>query len=461
MKSSLIPERPILIYPSLAATIGLDESVMLSTLSEAVMTKEGAWSNGFTWYSLPLNQLSESLPFWDPRDLQRVSTSLREKGVVIIASASFSADDLFKFAFNEKSARATLSQNVKQSHKPTPVATGSQPTYSVRNQGQAAASRNYGEQGKNFIPANWQPDQTTLEQLAQLTIPREFALQQLPEFVTYWRERGEAHRSWGQKFINHTLQRWRAFEVQEHRKSKATPIYSNWHPSEVCLADLTEKRIPKTFMLDQVREFISFWQATEEQHISWDAKFLQRVSSLWAEQEAKKNVSAHKAQILSSWRPSLDAMEVMTTKSGIPQSFIEDAIAEFIIYWKDKGTATTTWNSLFIKHVRLQWHRFQHSLDNNVDPQPIHTEWQPSADAFDILQMANIDAEFAKMLVPEFILYWRDTNQIHSSWNTRFIRHCKKMWAQRHLLADTSSPDNKSTRDVSLEEILTDRSWAE
>ena len=40
MSSSLIPERPLIISPTLAATIGLEEAVMLHVLSELMLRPE-------------------------------------------------------------------------------------------------------------------------------------------------------------------------------------------------------------------------------------------------------------------------------------------------------------------------------------------------------------------------------------------------------------------------------------
>lgn len=445
MKSSLIPELPLLVYPSLAATLGLDEAVMLATLSDLVAQQSGADNNNFTWFQLHINTLSERLPFWDRRDLHRVSTSLREKGVILIASAPLLNDDQFKFAFNEKAAAQSTASSPAQSPASMQTATPQQPV------------------GKNFISNSWRPDTTVMQQLAQLSVPEHFAMEQLPEFITYWRERNEPHHSWGQKFINHVLKRWRTFEAQQHRQTKAHPIPSHWEPSAQIVEDLEKKHIPKSFILDQVQEFISFWQATAEKHVSWDSKFTQRILRLWAESESKRNVANQEYPIFSSWRPSEDAMELMTRKSGIPISFIEDTIPEFIIYWKDRGTSSSTWNSMFINHVRLQWHKYQHSMDNGVEAQPINDNWQPTQDVYDILAMANIDTHFARGLIAEFILYWKDRNELHRSWNTRFLQHAKRMWAARHQMhASTTTNDAnvRSTRDISLEEELNDTSWA-
>ncbi len=459
MKSSLTPEKPLLVYPSLAATLGLDESVMLSALSDLVNYAQSTPNNGYSWYNLERNLLESALPFWDVRDLQRISASLRDKGVIIISSAPLTEDTRFKFAFNE-AINPQASPNRQKQHK-----TQHQPQAHSQPQARPHThirhEANAQPKGKSYIAANWQPDRDTYTLLTRQNIPEAFALQQVPEFVAYWRNRNETHFSWDQKFISWTMPKWRNFEEQAARQQKASLIPSHWQPHQNTVDDLVKRKIPKQFILDQIREFISYWQATGENHIAWDSKFIQRVQSLWAERESKRNVSHEQIRLSDNWRPSKDALDVMTQKSEIPLSFIEDAIPEFIIYWQEKGTRSNTWNSLFIKHVRLQWHRFQHSLENDSEASPIPQDWQPARDVFDILQMANIDANFARSLIPEFILYWRDRNELHRSWNSKFLQHVKRTWAARHQQTiDTISNDIRSTRNISLEEELSDTSWA-
>ncbi|MFL0811102.1 MAG: hypothetical protein K6L76_11855 [Agarilytica sp.] len=452
MASSLIPEKPLLVYPSLAATVGLDEAVMLSALNDLVHHIEGDGNNGYQWYSLRREQIEQALPFWDLRDIQRVSTNLREKGIIIIASAPIQSDSQFKFAFNEGIAKSASNTHTQAN----PVST--------RTSAPAHAPNRPAASGKNYIPANWQPSETSLAQLAQLNINTEFALQQAPEFITYWRERNEPQRSWDQKFISWVVPRWRSFEEQEHRRSKASVIPAAWQPTQECVTGLVQRKIPQQFVLDQVMEFVRYWQATGEQHIAWEAKFIQRVTSRWADMESKRNVSKEAHPISNQWRPSEDAMELMVVKSGIPLSFIEDTIAEFIIYWQEKGTQSNTWNSMFIKHVRLQWHRYQHAInssDHNCEAHVIPDNWQPASDVFDILALANIDANFAHELVAEFILYWRERNELHRAWNSKFLQHAKRQWAMRHQFNSDPQSDNlRSTREISLEEELNDTSWA-
>lgn len=357
--NNLIPEAPILIYPSLAATIGLEQATMLSILTHIARANEAQNANGYSWFYLIEDQVQAAMPFWQAADIQRISTDLREQGLLLIASAPYLQSRQLKFAFNERMART---QRPAQSHAPT------------QNQNPA----------KNLIPPNWSPDSDTLAQLAQHQIPAQFAHEQVPEFVNYWRERGETAHAWGSKFMQHCIRKWRDFEARENARNRETYMHRNWRPSE-------------------------------------------------------------------------DAFEVLTTHAGISRDFVEDAIPEFVLYWREQGSQSNKWNKKFRDHVSHQWARYRCALEHDPTPKRIASNWQPSEDVYEVLRLANIDLPFAQALVQEFVIYWRDSNQVHTSWNTRFLQFVKKRWAKR-----SAEPMNtgKSTRELSIAEQLSDRSWA-
>ena len=60
---SLIPEKSIVISPSLAATLGLEEAVLLQLLQESVAHGEPVHSSGFNWITLSGQKLLELTPF--------------------------------------------------------------------------------------------------------------------------------------------------------------------------------------------------------------------------------------------------------------------------------------------------------------------------------------------------------------------------------------------------------------
>lgn len=387
MKSSLIPEKPILVYPSLAATVGLEEAIMLSVLTDVTRGVECRERNGYMWFDIKCCELVESTPFWQIRDIQRVSNSLRDKGVLLLGANIFGNDPTFRFAFNEKAKLDALNQD-SQTQSTTIRNT-------VEPRGSAPSKESYPSTpfGKNFIAPTWQPQEDTLAQLSQLNIPSHFALEHVPAFVTYWRDRGEPQRSWESKFLQHIMFQWRAFETQQNKKDQESAMHADWRPSE-------------------------------------------------------------------------DAKEVLICHAEISKEFVEDAIPEFVLYWQERGDVTRTWNSKFIQHVRLQWKKYHSALESSTDPKPIPKDWQPSEDVYDVLRFANIDVHFARKMLPEFVIYWLDSRQAHTSWNTRFLQHIKKQWARQHSLniqqGDVNTPGiERSTREISLEEKLTDRSWAQ
>ena len=200
-------------------------------------------------------------------------------------------------------------------------------------------------------------------------------------------------------------------------------------------------------------------------------KFRQHVTSNWRrhqQTQAEAFRVPEKTRLDNDWRPSMDAMEIME-RGGIDRDFIEEAIPEFILYWRERGAAPRELNSRFIQHIRIQWAKYTSSLEHSTEPKRISDDWQPSEDVYDILRMSHIDTGYALSLLPEFIVYWKDTNQAHTSWNSKFLQHVKYHWAKSHKIEQAghhhggqqgSHPTGR-TRDRSLQDDLTDTSWAE
>ena len=72
MTESLIPERPIIVSPSLAASIGLEEAILLQHLEAVLALGAGETRDGYHWASTQLNTLTEHLPFWTAAALRRI-----------------------------------------------------------------------------------------------------------------------------------------------------------------------------------------------------------------------------------------------------------------------------------------------------------------------------------------------------------------------------------------------------
>jgi hypothetical protein len=361
MVSSLIPERPLLISPTLAATIGLEEAVLLHVISELLLQHTPVFRAQRRWMEVSRQSLRDALPFWDLPKIYAVQQSLREKGLLLLDTVP-GAEHLQLIAINQAVTQAAS----VDTHTMAPVPPARQaPSYP----GTQANSRR--------IPADWRPDRDLIMQLQQRNVPLDFIEQEVAPFVRYHQDR--------QKFS-----------------------------------------------------------------YSWHNAFLKWVVTAWEKQRSVVQARQQEAPMTSHWRPGEEVLDILEL-AGISLSFVEDAIPEFVLYWRGQGSASSVWDSKFLAHVKRQWERYTHALENDTTLRPITPEFQPSAACWEILALAQIDAAFAEGLLPEFILYWRDRNEIHASWNTKFLQHVKFRWAQQLQSAQQGNVLDK----------MTDRSWAD
>lgn len=390
MQSSLIPERPLIISPTLAATIGLEEAVLLHVLCELMAHRPCTVARGMRWLELDQQSLLDALPFWAWIDIRRVQKNLQDLGLLLV-DPNTGQGDSWRFAINQPvsgqdastpppaqpptragtaaglsttgpSAAApstTAPVNSVASHSTTtqPPSQTSSPFKVAASVAPTAGGRQRSQGGAEYIAADWQPDQEWLALCRQHGIPQEFALNLVPEFVMYWRDRAQSRFSWGNAFYRHALREWRR-------------------------------------------------------------------------EQTRRGAGEMDTTMTAQWRPSQDAVDILV-RAEISEAFIEDAVPEFVLYWRERGAQDGAWNTRFIEHIRRQWARYQQSRRHDGVPRPILADWQPADDVYDVLRLAEIDEEFARAKVPEFVLYWRDSGQAHTSWNTRFLQFIKYSWARR------------------------------
>lgn len=382
--SDLLPESPLLVSPTLAATIGLEEALMLQTLAELLKHRpkrrtEPARSPATDWVELSDALLQDTFPFWQPVDLRRIKTSLKSLGLLDIEANPADPDSNFY---------ALVS--MEQVQKPAPAM-------------QSIASKSEAQVGSStLIPPHWQPDETWIRLCKQQSIPEQFIHALVPEFVSYWRDRGESRFSWGNVFYKHVIREWR-------------------------------------------------------------------------QEQTRRGTYELASAMSAEWRPSPDALEILTN-AGVSPEFIEDAVPEFVLYWRERGMVNGAWNTKFIEHIRRQWAKYSASFGHDDTPRIIPEDWQPSNDCYEILQLAEIDEDYARSKIPEFVLYWRDSQQVKSSWNTVFLQFIKQDWArqlkqlesqQSHYAEDQTlagSGQQSSNDKQKIQERfqrIADRSWAD
>jgi hypothetical protein len=154
--------------------------------------------------------------------------------------------------------------------------------------------------------------------------------------------------------------------------------------------------------------------------------------------------------ITSEWRPG-DAVYQHLSQLNISREFIDYQIAEFVLYWQERGQQNHSWGSKFAKHVVHEWRRHEVEIAKGQSMHIMYSAWQPLQRAFDILAREGITKQFAQNHLPEFVLYWMDRGDISNTWNTRFIQHVR---------FKVQNQQATSTKASSMREQLTDRSWA-
>ncbi|NKB35125.1 MAG: hypothetical protein GKR91_18670 [Pseudomonadales bacterium] len=380
MKSPILPERPLLVSPTLAATIGLEEAIMFQAIADLIEYRDKAKrqdQSSLHWIRISYGDLGSLLTFWEITDIKRIQNNLQNLGMLTIEDAD--VDDEIFLAINDQVDPQKSRTRAKT--KPAPKSKSSKPASS----GSAA-----------LIPEDWQPDQNWIRLCKQHSIPQDFIQGLVPEFVNYWRDRGQSRFSWGNAFYKHVLKEWR----NEQTRRGAYELASN---------------------------------------------------------------------MSADWFPSPDAIGILEI-SGISLSFIEDAVPEFVLYWRERGVVHGAWNTKFIEHIRRQWAKFSASFGRDDTPKSIPDDWQPSIDCYEILQLAEIDEKWARSRVPEFVMYWKDSQQVKSSWNTVFLQFIKQDWARqlKHIeTTEITNAENQSTTGSSQQRVkekfqqIADRSWAE
>ena len=56
------------------------------------------------------------------------------------------------------------------------------------------------------------------------------------------------------------------------------------------------------------------------------------------------------SEMTEQWQPDIDAIEILL-RAGVDKNFIEDAVPEFVLYWRERGDNTSTWTDFNYKII--------------------------------------------------------------------------------------------------------------
>lgn len=134
-----------------------------------------------------------------------------------------------------------------------------------------------------LIPENWKPDDSALKVLEDAKVLSAFAMFCLPDFIQYWRERGESCATWNNRFIQHVKQQSRYYARLWPKHGLPSRIPLDWRPSMVTFEILDREKIDNQFAINLIQEFVMYWHESERMQYSWSVTFLHFVRERWRE----------------------------------------------------------------------------------------------------------------------------------------------------------------------------------
>jgi hypothetical protein len=378
---SLIADKTLVFSPALATAIGLEEAIALTWLNDIAQAM-----GGIQWH-VNNDQLRQVFPFWDDQKLRLVLRNLHEKGVVQLISPLFPDAPQLIYCFPQQASTSHQTNTAPRQPSNQRMQTSIQqpaPTHQTHSN-QMSTQRSNQANSLQPMEQQWQPSRDGLNRLQQHGIPDSYSLSKLDEFILQTRENGNNRNDWNTQFFRYIKKHWVYTQTDAHKKQQRIAEKASFSTSHTQAPDRQER-----------------FQARREEA----------------------------GPIAQQWQPSLDAQQILQ-RAGIDPQFIQDSIPEFVLYWQERGDAHKTWNTKFIQHARQQWARYSSSLEHSSVPTRIGDDWQPDNDCYDILAMAHIDLHYAQGLIGEFVLYWRDSNQLQTSWNSKFLQYVKQQWARQ------------------------------
>ena len=160
------------------------------------------------------------------------------------------------------------------------------------------------------------------------------------------------------------LQKQNKYEVKVPGASmRIDKLDKNWMPSSDMREILIMSEITDEFYDLKLKEFKIYWIERGQQKNNWNSTFIDFIRREWAKELNSNKSVPH--MIDENWYPDDDVFDILNLSEITKDSALK-YLSEFILYWKDKGAAFTTWNSKFIDHVKRR-HMLNNNLGNNEE----------------------------------------------------------------------------------------------
>ncbi|WP_409525426.1 DnaT-like ssDNA-binding domain-containing protein [Nitrincola sp. MINF-07-Sa-05] len=286
--NNLLPEKPLLFYPSLARKLGSDEALLLFQLTEQASI--GGIQDKFSVTSMTLSQPQwRSLAdFWDAQRQMAAANSLARQGVLEIQTGQAGTVTIRLKPVVESVQTPTDSdfQPSRPVSVPPAMQTSRQDRMNERPDAGAASTTSSSTTSSSTAPAS-----TTVADPGLQTLPvfeRPPPRQQPQPQANLARQKGPAPTfggSLGWRRQKDELQD--IFEQHEERNQRLQSMHLGWQPSEAFHELLPRHAISAAFAADCLDEFVLYWLDKDRRESNWDQKYLAWVKREWVKKQTR------------------------------------------------------------------------------------------------------------------------------------------------------------------------------
>ena len=123
----------------------------------------------------------------------------------------------------------------------------------------------------------------------------------------------------------------------------------SWTPSVQAFEVLGMGNINKEFIENKVNEFKMYWMEKNQVRDNWNVLFVDFIRREWVKENSENK--GLPVCIDENWLPSSDAIDILEL-ANVSKNDALKHLKEFILYWKENGTALRSWNSKFVDFVK-------------------------------------------------------------------------------------------------------------
>ncbi|WP_394165029.1 DnaT-like ssDNA-binding domain-containing protein [Neptunomonas phycophila] len=303
--SVTMPEKPLLVYPSLARKLGVEAALLFGLCEDmlacpAAAIVAGKQGQGIREVTLSHTQWLKMTEFWDVDRVNELVAVIVRNTAISIAIAS---DGRVRIADAINNAVETPAGTT---HDESGVSARFESAESKAARMEAVASVRQLDSVERLKDTKITAAVPSVAELPVYDQPPPMPRRPLPSRTNAnIRERGPAPVFGGsigwkrQKDDSQQDRLQQLFEQHEERNQKLHPMYLGWTPSELFYSMLPRHQIPREVVDTCIDEFILYYIDKERKESNWDQKFLAWVKREWVQKQTRESREQRKEQSFS------------------------------------------------------------------------------------------------------------------------------------------------------------------